>query len=413
MKSKLLYAVTFLCLFIGTNDKILAQITRGAQPGEIYISTDWYMDNYGKIHYAIFHSTDNGEHIALKYENIETPPSGEMKIGKVLGDATPGALYNWGWNELWVSYSYGENWVNVENFGSTPKYTTGCIESEIYKCCANVQGTVWRSIDFGNTFEDIREDIKFKLEVGVNPGIVYGLANYSYPEVGFYLNISNDYALNFIEISIDSAVAFWSVSGHYPQISRGTKPGEIFLVSWWPDYHYKIFHSVDTGYTWTEKFESDYINVYYWRVAYTAGREPGSFYVLRSTVAPAGDHIWLYIDYSSDYGETFTTYFHDLDSLYTSLTPIIKPDIKLSAYPTPFSEKTTIVFDLPNNCNAAVLSIYDISGMLIKQYNVYGNKVQQWDGCNSSGATVKSGLYFYQIKTDEYLSPLNKLMFIN
>ncbi|MBI9038936.1 MAG: hypothetical protein JEY97_12450 [Bacteroidales bacterium] len=67
---------------------------------------------------------------------------------------------------------------------------------------------------------------------------------------------------------------------------------------------------MDNGYTWTEKFESEYINLLSWGVQYTAGRQPGSFYVNRSTINPAGNHLWVYIDYCSDYGETFTTYFH-------------------------------------------------------------------------------------------------------
>ena len=29
----------------------------------------------------------------------------------------------------------------------------------------------------------------------------------------------------------------------------------------------------------------------------------------------------LYIDFSNDYGETFTTYFHDLDSTITNVNP--------------------------------------------------------------------------------------------
>jgi hypothetical protein len=388
-----------------------AQITRGAQPAEIYISTDWYIDYLGDIHYAIFHSTDNGEHITLKYENIEVPPPGEMQVGKVLGDATPGALYNYGWNELWVSFDYGENWEYNETYGSSGMFASGCINGEIYKCCVNPQGTIWRSIDYGNEFVEITQDAKYVLEVGVLEGNLFGRDGNA--GIGYNLHFSTNYGEDFITIPIDSAVAFYSVSGYHPRISRGTEPGELYLVSWWPDYHYKIFHSTDTGYTWTEKFESDYIDIYFWRVKYTAGREPGSFYALRSRICPAGDHIWLFIDYSSDYGETFTTYFHDLDSTITSVNSIKQPNFKLSNYPNPFSNRTIMNFYLPNSCNNAVLNIYDIKGILIRQYDVYGKNVQQWDGCNSSGITVKSGLYFYQIKTGELLSPLNKLLFIN
>ncbi|MBW6490248.1 MAG: hypothetical protein K0B15_03525 [Lentimicrobium sp.] len=64
--------VFFLVLAFLFASTAKAQITRGAVSGELYISGDWYMDNHGKVHYAIFHSADNGENISLKYQNIET-----------------------------------------------------------------------------------------------------------------------------------------------------------------------------------------------------------------------------------------------------------------------------------------------------------------------------------------------------
>ena len=391
------------------------QITRGAQPAEIYISTDWYIDNLGDIHYAIFHSTDNGENITLKYENIESPPPGEMQVGQVLGDATPGALYNYGWNELWVSFDYGESWEYIDGPFSMIYYFSGCINGEIYKSWTNEtlwQVELYRSENYGLSFELIDESIEVGLlEVGHIEGEVYGLNGSA--GIGYNLNHSTDFGDNFTEIPIDSTVAFYSVSGHYPQISRGTEPGELYLVSWWPDYHYKIFHSTDTGYTWTEKYESDYINVYFWRVSYTAGREPGSFYVLRSRINPAGDHVWLYIDYSSDYGETFTTYFHDLDSTITSVNPIKQPDFKMSNYPNPFSDKTTIVFELPDNCKNPILFIRNIHGKTIRQFNITGRKSQQWDGRDGNGNRVPNGAYFYNIKFGNFTSQFKKVLVIN
>jgi gliding motility-associated-like protein len=412
MKNRITYFSFLLTLLIIQVLNLQAQITRGATPGELYLSTDWYMDNYGHIHYGIFRSDDNGATITLQYESSTASPSSEMVVGKVLGDATPGALYNY-YGELWVSFDYGESWELVDDIGSTPGYTSGCIEGEIYKCCANVEGTVWRSIDYGNEFVEIRDDIKFKLEVGINEGIVFGLANYSYPEMGFYLNFSNDYSLNFTQIPIDSTIAYWVPSGQYPQISRGTESGEIYLFSWWLEPNYKIFHSVDTGYTWTEKFESDYIDLYFWRVHYTAGREPGSFYVMRSRINPPGDHIWLYIDYSNDYGETFTTYFHDLDSTITSINYPESNNFSLSNYPNPFDEHTTFSFQIDESNKNPELNIFDIYGNLIKQISISEKKTQVWDGTDKVGNKVREGIYLYNISLDKYTSELNKLLIIH
>ena len=392
---------------------VQAQV-RGALPGEIYISGITYIGYEGQ-HYAVFYSSNNGETMTLQYKNFENQ-SGVMWVGDVLGDATPGAIYNnyfYGTNELWVSFDYGVNWQEVDNFGLTPTYTSGCLGGEIYRCCADVQGTIWRSTDFGNNFEEVRDGIKIKLEVDVTPGNVYGFANYPYPQVGYYLSYSNDYALNFIEIPIDSAVAFWQIAGIHPKISRGTEPGELYLVSWWPDYHYKIFHSTDTGYTWTQKFESGFIDIYDWSVSYTAGRQPGSFYVTRSTYDPTHNHRLLYIDYSDDYGETFTTYFHELDSLFTAVAAIHKTDFRLSAYPNPFSGNTTIVFDVPENWKVPVLNIYNIYGEFVRQFTIKGKRSLLWDGRDEKGTIVPGGIYLYNISYDNNSLLFNKLIFIN
>ena len=301
--------LSLLCCMLSSISQ--AQITRGATPSEIYITNNWYYSfYYGILYRAVLHSTDNGENFNLQYESPydPEPPAGEMKIEKVLGDATPGALYNYGNNELWVSFDYGVNWEHKQNYGSS-RFASGCINGEIFKCCADVQGTIWRSIDYGNEFIEITQDAKYILETGVIEGNLYGRDGHS--GIGYNLHFSTNYGEEFITIPIDSSVAFWSIGGYWPKISRGTEPGELYLVSWWPDYHYKIFHSVDTGYTWTEKFESDYIDIYYWGVGYTAGRQPGSFYVQRSTMDPITQQFFFNIDYSSDYGETFHTFYHE------------------------------------------------------------------------------------------------------
>ena len=319
----------------------------------------------------------------------------------------PGVLYNWGWNKLWVSFDYGESWEYREDY-SYANYATGFSNGEIYR---RSDYNLYRSENYGETFELIVESLSEPLsDVGNQVGELFGFTGSA--GIGYNLYHSIDYGNFFTLIPIDSTVAFWQVGSYYPQISRGTEPGESYLMSWWPGFYYKIFHSIDTGYTWTEKFESGYIDIYYWGVSYTAGRDPGSFYVTRSTQDPTQSHAWLYIDYSSDYGETFTAYFHDLDSLFTSITPIKKPDFRLSAYPNPFSDRAIIRFQLPNNCNAAVLSFYDMQGNLIKEYELVGKGQVGWDGSGISGQKVESGIYLYRITSEKYQSSLNKIVYI-
>lgn len=405
MQRKILSTILFIICTLGTFN-VQSQITRGAVEDEIYISTDWYIDDNGDIHYAIYYSSDNGETIKLKYQNQETPPNGEMKIGLVLGDADTGTLYNYGNSELWVSFDYGVDWEIIENHPYA-KYITGNSNGEIYR---RNDYNLYRSENYGETFILIIESLSEPVsDIGNIVGELYGITGTA--GEGYNLFFSYNFGANFTDIPIDSSIAFWVPGGHYPQISRGTQSGELYLVSWWLNSAYKIFHSIDTGYTWTEQFESEYIDMFFWRVHYTAGREPGSFYVMRSRVSELGDHIWLYIDYSSDYGQTFTTWFHDLDSLYTSVQPIKKTALQLAAYPNPFFDKTTITCTVPENCNNAVLSIYNIHGNLIRKFSLKSNVKQFWDGRNENGNRIPKGIYFYNVKYNSFQSQTNKLIF--
>ncbi|MBI9037279.1 MAG: hypothetical protein JEY97_04030 [Bacteroidales bacterium] len=291
------------------------QITRGATPGEIYISNDWYIEN-GIIHKAVFRSDDNGETLTVQYEATDPPYGGAMGIGKVLGDATQGALYNFGDNELWVSFDYGVNWEYRESNPSYTKFFSGVNQGLIFKGNYGF----FKSVNYGLSFELLPITVTCPFtEVGFYEPEFYGITG----EAGSYYNFVHtiDYGQTYTEIPIDSSVAFWAPGGYWPKISRGTEPGELYLVSWWLNSSYKIFHSIDTGYTWTEKFESGYIDIYSWGVQYTAGRQQGSFYVKRSTYDFATQYSFIYIDYSSDYGETFTTYFHGAPSPQPSNYP--------------------------------------------------------------------------------------------
>jgi len=125
------------------------------------------------------------------------------------------------------------------------------------------------------------------------------------------------------------------------------------------------------------------------------------------------DHIWLYIDYSSDYGETFTTYFHDLDSTITAIKPLGSGKIEFSNYPNPFIESTTIKFYLPENNKNTVLNIYNNYGILIRQYNITGKNEQQWDGKDNNGNKVKEGFYLYNIKRENVNSQFKKLLIVH
>ena len=73
-------------------------------------------------------------------------------------------------------------------------------------------------------------------------------------------------------------------------------------------------------------------------------------------------------------------------------------------YPNPFNPTTTIIFDIPVTSQATI-KVYDIQGGYIKtlvntHYSAGSHRVV-WDGTNSSGMKINSGVYFYVLNTGE------------
>ena len=69
------------------------------------------------------------------------------------------------------------------------------------------------------------------------------------------------------------------------------------------------------------------------------------------------------------------------------------------------------MFELPENCKNPVLSIFNIHGNLIKEYELAGKGQVSWDGTGISGQKVESGIYLYRITSGKYQSQLNKIVY--
>lgn len=75
-------------------------------------------------------------------------------------------------------------------------------------------------------------------------------------------------------------------------------------------------------------------------------------------------------------------------------------------YPNPFNPVTTIEYSLPVN-GKVNLEIFNVLGekvkTLVNKNQTSGNYSIQWNGRNSSGNVVSSGVYFYRLKTDNFI----------
>lgn len=88
-------------------------------------------------------------------------------------------------------------------------------------------------------------------------------------------------------------------------------------------------------------------------------------------------------------------------------------------YPNPFNPETWIPYQLSESGNV-VVSIYDVSGRLVKKLDIghkdagiyiSREKSAYWDGKNEVGEQVSSGVYFYQIQSGKF-SKMMKLVII-
>ena len=90
----------------------------------------------------------------------------------------------------------------------------------------------------------------------------------------------------------------------------------------------------------------------------------------------------------------------------------------LANYPNPFNPETWIPYGLANDTDVQI-SIYDISGALVRQLNLghqrAGNYTQRsraayWDGSNGIGEHVASGVYFYTLTAGDFTATRKMLV---
>ena len=105
---------------------------------------------------------------------------------------------------------------------------------------------------------------------------------------------------------------------------------------------------------------------------------------------------------------TFRRGIANLESLLVMFTP--GETVLLPNYPNPFNPETWLPYHLAHAADVT-LTIYDTRGVLVRQFDLgyqpagyYTNraKAAYWDGCNDSGESVASGVYFYQLRAGDY-----------
>jgi len=351
--------LTTLILFLGikyTNAQWTDRyLTRGADTAEIYLSCQWYADDNYITWNGIFHSTDNGETFS-----IQRKTDWNKEFGTLHGDSTPGVLYLFTFHDkdsLGISWDYGKTFES-KYFPDIYKLATGCTPGEVY-----IRGyDLYRSTDFGDTFT-FQSSNPYYLEqdVGTLPGEFYSIQRpYGNP---LHLAYSDDYGQTFTIKDVTFPGNFTLFDDC--DIDRGTEPGELYFSIWLNYDSIALFHSFDYGQTVT--FQSYFLQTWD-EVFYTAGRTPGTYYIIRREICgtPPCLHSCLWVNFSRDYGVTFTTYFHDLDSTFTGLPREISlPELKV--YPNPAKDQVTFQFNEEVRNAETHLCVFDLEGKLMDE----------------------------------------------
>jgi len=114
------------------------------------------------------------------------------------------------------------------------------------------------------------------------------------------------------------------------------------------------------------------------------------------------------------FGSTkYAAYFDEIDveRLQSSNVAVesshqILPSFRLfNNYPNPFNPETNIKFEIPKS-GVVEVSVYDIKGQkvktIIREHKSCGIHEVAWDGKNSNGLDVPSGIYFAKLKSGEF-----------
>ena len=135
------------------------------------------------------------------------------------------------------------------------------------------------------------------------------------------------------------------------------------------------------------------------------------------TKSPAHDLVFVYNTRSQPGQIAFDETNPDFEAVTVALSGVIDnlpTEYALSQnYPNPFNPSTEISFALPENAFVE-LSVFNILGQrvntLVGGEMPAGNHQVSWDGTDSDGGSVASGIYFYRISAGDFSSSKKMLL---
>jgi photosystem II stability/assembly factor-like uncharacterized protein len=407
-------------------------------PGVIYAATACEdPEPVGKI----FKTFDGGE------TWIETAPlPGAMAVYSLAlrGDTIYAGTYPNG--DIFKSVDGGNSWFNtaeIEGARSVRKVLllpNGYVLAGVSEYDTLRSNKIYRSIDGGDSWEEVNfhdttSSSAFKFMYLTSTGYIYAGGWCEGMQTKIWR--SSDYGENWEPIVLANFSPLSSIDGFFEDMD-----GNLYAMGWLHPYGQVkggyIFKSETGGITWdtTAKIvRGDVISIRIYTMTQDlngtiyVGFQPGPDSVVYAS--DDGGESWystgplpgafevLCLLYASDgYIYAGTTPNGDVFKYYPTIVKegFSKGGIKLTySYPNPFISSTKIYYRV-ESIGKVTLKIYDVSGRevitLVEKSKTPGIHHIVWRGLDRWGRRVNSGVYFYQLKFNDDLYAVSKILFL-
>ena len=293
-------------------------------------------------------------------------------------------------DSLWLLISYDDfesleiqhcfNWYSVFDYSLTRAYEAG--ELYLMRSAHYGDGSMVRELWFSNNFGEnwvFKNHLLSNLMVGGRQsGELYILATYTQlmGEIKHtYIYHSSDYGETFTVYHQFSHGPEPYYANFEAEPTTGTAPLTVQFID---------LSSGEDIQNWEWDFDNDgTVDSYEQNPEYTY-QDSGQYSVkLKIQYGPIED------------GYIKSNYIHVTNGNAVENNELKIFDFEMSNYPNPFSNSTTISFNLPQRGKDTKIKIYNIKGQLVKQFKI--NEVV-WNGKNEKGEQLSNGIYLYNLK---------------
>jgi hypothetical protein len=222
---------------------------------------------------------------------------------------------------------------------------------------------------------------------------------------------------NYSAFSESGTATFWTDAFPEP-------PFDFNTVAPLADAH---LQSESVDFIWSKTTDPDPLDEVYYRVVVAKDWNDSDTYIysdlttdttLSMTLTMNDQYFWIVEAWDSDSlmtpsnsGQVHSFVLGSVSVLGTG----IPTEFQLAQnYPNPFNPTTTIEYSLPEQSDIKLI-IYDIKGNTVKQWNYINQNAGYysviWNGTNSSGSQVSTGIYFYRIIAGDFIQT-KKMVFM-